>query len=244
MVFKGIKNLFGKGESAEEKAFRERSQRVRILDGQRIVFQWQGHDFQVQNISETGLGLFLMQDFAQLPVKMSGHLKMQEISIPMDIEVRRKTDVILGCQIVSDRSELRKLIRRHFQTELQAGKMSEVAQEHLQAQGRKPRWFFAPGAYELYVQEEGENIYSLQLSFQGHFIEAELGKALKYGSTRRRDEEENTSISQINRSALVQWQKEPIPAEVLQEALRVVGNVEALKPREREQLTMLLKSKV
>lgn len=238
-MFKGLKKLLKKEEEA--KRFQERAQRIRLLEGQRFVFVWNAREFPIQNISETGLGLFLPENFHELPTQMQGEIRLEDMSLPVTVEVKRKTDVILGCQVVGDRSGMRKLIHKHLQTEIGAGKMSEVASENLKKDEGNPRWFFAPGVCELYFLESGGNIFRMQLSFQGTFLEAELGKKARYGRVKEFKDEAGASISQINKSDLVEWFGD-FPEDVKKSAARILANIESLKPRDREQLLAMLRA--
>jgi hypothetical protein len=227
--------LFGKGKpKPEEKKFSERSPRVRLLLSDAASLETAEGPLPLQNISETGAA------FAGQRVKgesLRGTLRIGTESIAVELFVTRSGENSFGAHFVKGGAEVRSALRRLFTDELRATEMSEVAGDHLKAPAEpgRPRWFYAPGNYELFFLEDGGKVRRLELEWKGAILAYASDQPLRQGMLDAEDREKPAHA----RAALVKWLPEVDPA-ARAKAVRIVENIPGLDAELKRQISALL----
>lgn len=229
---KFLKKIFAKKERKRV----SRSPRVRLLLSDAIRFDTESGVFPVVNISETGMGLFCDEQNPLVDTK--GILHLGEEEIPLEVELVRKHEGFWGVKFIGEGASIRSALRRHFMEEIHATEMTEVDSAHLaQASKGKPRWFYAPGNYELFFLEgpKGE-IQELQMEWGGRVLHSSVNGGLRSGFL----EEENRQKPAHARSNLVHWEGSFSEQDRLK-GIRVIENVPGLDAVTRGKLVELLR---
>jgi len=131
------------------------------------------------------------------------------------------------------------LLRRVFADEFRALEMTEVGSGRQKAVERgEPKWFYAPGNYEVFFVEHEKQILRFEIEWNGQVLVYTAGSSLRFGvvdlDALARSEGGHA------RSELVRWAQEVAP-EAKRKALRIVENVPGLEPSAREQLQKILR---
>lgn len=228
-----------------KKKFHPRSQRIRFAEEEKIFFSLSNPAarFPVENLSESGLGLCVLKEIPELPVCLNGTLSLDKQEIPLSAEIVRESSHYLGCRILKGNKEVRQLLNAYFQTEFFATQMKEVQIGSLRGEGAgRPRWFYAPHDYELYVLEKEKNIVKLQLSFGEHVVLGKLGERLRYGTISESETEiEAGKEPETKKIFSISW-KPLVSEEARILAIRIIENINPLSPRDRNQLKLILRA--
>lgn len=200
--------------------------------GEEISFFAAGQEFQVGNLSETGLSL---KDPELTPQsRLRGNLRFAGKEFPIELEIVRQSEGEAGARLLKGGEELGAEMQRLFADELQAGRMSEVSAGHLQAEeSGRPHWFYAPGNFELYFVEKEGRILNAHISWNDHLVSAKAGEKARAG----RMPEEGRDKPAHSKSALVQWQAELSDADRFK-ALRIVENIRGLDTWKEQLITL------
>jgi len=229
---KFLKNIFRKKDRKRV----SRSPRVRLLLSDAIRFETEGGVFPVVNLSDSGMGLFCDEQNPLTDTK--GVLYLGEEKIPLEVEVVRKQEGFWGVRFSVEGAAVRSALRRHFMEEIHATEMTEVDSAHLSREGKgKPRWFYAPGNYELFFLEgpEGE-IHELQMEWSGRVLHSSVSGGLRSGFL----EEENRQKPAHARSNLVHWEGNFSEQDRLK-GIRVIENIPGIDAVVRGRLVALLR---
>lgn len=239
-----MKNFLKKvlGIGAEEKAYeqKQRSPRVRIPVVDRAVFvSANGKSFPLRNLSETGLALS-NNGGDRFPDEVSGEIHVGSEKVAVELLVVRRAGEEVGVNFANDPSELRGLLRRVFGDELHAQKMSEVDPEKQKAADEgKPRWYYAPGHYELFYVEQGERIVRFELEWNGSLMVYANG-GLRFGLIDRKENQEQEKMKHAQ-SSLVKW-ADQVRADEKTKAMRLLENIQDLEAPHRKQMQNLLQT--
>lgn len=231
------KKLFGGGGSASDPISDGnpyvRSPRIRLLLADGARFETADGAYPLLNISESGLGLLAENSAAG---RMSGTLFLGSETLPVELEVVRQTGTFVGARFVSDTTPVRSVLRRLFLEEIRATEMSQVSGRELQVESGTPRWYYAPGNYELfYVEREGKP-ERLEMEWNGRVVAANHGERARIGHLH----EESREKPGHPKSSLVDWEGE-IGDEDRTKAIRILENVAGLDPAVRGMLVGMLR---
>jgi hypothetical protein len=220
----------------KERTIAERCPRIRLLlsDGMRIGTE-EG-EFPLLNLSESGVGFLAENNHFQR--NFAAKIHFGQISVDVSLEVVRKDGSFVGAKFIGDTGELRKLLRKQFMEEIRATEMSEVAPESLRKeeyQG-KPRWFYAPGNYELFFTEEKGKVLRVEMEWNGRVISVEGEELPRIGNISPEDRQKPAH----SKSSLVQWEAELSDAD-RNKAIRIVENVRGLDVEIRGQIVKMLR---
>ena len=234
-----MKKLLGKllGRAPEEPpapSYLQRSPRVRLPDVDAATFVADGREYPIRNLSESGLALV----GEGLPDEVSGQITVGGDGTPVKLKVVRRRGSDLGLLILDGASGVRALLRRVFADEFRALEMTEVDSSHQKAVDLgQPKWFYAPGNYELFFVEHEGKILRFEIEWNGQVLVYSAG-SLRFGvvdlAAQARSEGGHA------RSELVKWAQEVSP-ETKRKALRLVENVNGLDVSTRKQLQTLLR---
>jgi hypothetical protein len=233
-----VKKLLGKlfgDKSPAPAAPIGRSPRVRIpsIEGAAFVADG-GTSYPVRNLSETGLALGSAG--ADFPGRVSGVLRVFGETTPVTLATVWRRNAEAGATIEDGAAGVRTLLRRAFRDELHALEMTEVdSSRQKTVEVGTPRWFFAPGNFELFYVEHERRLLRLELEWNGNFLALGADGALRFGAVER-DAREDPGHA---RSALVRW-ADTVPPEQKRKALRIVENIAGLEGAIREKLKELL----
>ncbi len=220
----------------KERKIAERSPRIRLLlsDGMRIGTD-EG-EFPLLNLSESGVGFLAENNHFQR--NFSAKIYFAQIAVDVSLEVVRKDGSFVGAKFVGDTGELRKLLRKQFMEEIRATEMSEVAPESLRQEDYqgKPRWFYAPGNYELFFTEEKGKVLRIEMEWNGRVISVEGDDLPRIGSISTEDRQKPTH----SKSALVRWESDLTDGD-RNKAIRIVENVRGLDVEIRGQIVKMLR---
>lgn len=216
----------------------ERSPRVTLLQGEEVYFEAAGERYGIRNLSETGVGLEKADAQLEKGAVLEGRLWLLGREIAVRLEVMYANGPLIGAKFLGDTRPVRSALVHLFREEVQAKKMSEVAPERLAREGEgSPRWFYAPGNYELYFLERDGEILRIELNLNGRVLTRERGGVLRMGLI---SEEGRTKPSHA-RASLVEWQAAPDEGERAK-AERVLRNIPSLPPELRDKLAAFLKN--
>ncbi len=235
-----MKNLFkkilGGGSADAPKSKIQRSPRVRVsLLDESVFVTAGGKAFPLRNLSETGLAL--VTNGEPFPDEASGELSVAGQKISLDLRVVRRNGDEVGAVVGNGASELRGLLRRVFADEFHALEMTEVdAKLQKKVALGSPRWFYAPGNYELFFVEHEGKVIRFEMEWNGNFLSYDNG-VLRFGIVEK-DVREAASHA---RSSLVKWGDE-VSADHKRKGLRLLENVPSLEAPIRQQLQKILES--
>jgi hypothetical protein len=234
-----MKNFLGKllGRNLEEPAapaYANRSPRVRLPEIDAAVLFIEGHEYPIRNLSETGLAI----EGHGFPDEVSGQIRVGADSADVKLKVVRRRGSDMGLLITEGTSGVRGLLRRVFADEFRALEMTEVDPSRQKAvELGAPKWFYAPGNYELFFVEHEGKILRFEIEWNGQVL-VYAGGSLRFGVVDMAAQAR--SDGGHARSELVMWAQEVLP-ETLRKALRIVENVNGLELATRRQLQALLK---
>jgi hypothetical protein len=218
------------------RAHRDRSQRVRLLLSDGAQFDCGDEIFPVLNLSETGIGL--LAEKASPQDRMEGTLLIGEEKIPVQLEVVRRSGSHVGARFSGDLAVIRGALRRQFTEEIRATEMSEVNPAHLAADiAGQPRWFYAPGNYELFFVEQDSKILKVEMEWNGRVVAVKAGEPLRTGVIEGEERDKPTHA----KSSLVRWEAE-VADRYRAKAIRIVENIPGLDPLTRGKLIRLLRN--
>lgn len=230
-----MEKFFG---NKKPKGKQARSTRVRLLLADAVRLETKDGAFPVVNLSDSGMGFLAEGEFPHK--KVSGTLVLEKESIGVEIEVVRKNGGFVGARFLGDGAEVRSALRRHFSEEFHATEMSEVDSSHLAAEeGKgKPRWFYAPGNYELFFLEKNEEgeILELQMEWGGRVLSASQENGLRSGFIHKEDRTQPGHA----KSNLIHWESQVSEMDQAK-AVRVLENIPGLDPKVRGRLVSLVR---
>lgn len=232
-----IRKIFGGGEEAKGSSQVQRSPRVRIPTLDPAVFvAANGKTYPLRNLSETGLAL--VAEGERFPDEVSGEIVVGGLRVGAELQVVRRMGSEVGIQFAGDPMEVRGLLRRVFVDELHAQQMTEVDSERQKAPAAgKPRWFYAPGNYELFYVEDAGKITRFELEWNGNFMVYAAEAGLRFGKIDRNVPAEADKAAHA-KSALVSWG--PLEAEDRRKAARMLENIRGLEADARREMQGLL----
>jgi hypothetical protein len=233
-----LKKIFGGAENpvaAEKKA---RSARVRIPFLDPAVFiSANGQSYQLLNLSETGLALTNKGE--HFPNEVSGMIHVGGEAVAVELNVVRRAGSEIGVTFAGDPVELRGLLRRVFGDEIKAQGMSEVdPSKQKEVHRGTPRWFYAPGNYELFYVEDNGEILRFELEWNGNLL-VYANSLVRFGLVDRKPGEEHDKVKHAQ-SSLVKW-ADQVKKEDRQKALRILENIKDLEVAARKQIQGFLK---
>jgi hypothetical protein len=234
-----MKKFLGKllGRNPEESAlptYANRSPRVRLPEIDAAVLFTDGREYPIRNLSETGLAI----EGQGLPDEFNGQIRVGTDSAEVKLKVMRRRGSDMGLLITDGASGVRGLLRRVFADEFRAMEMTEVdsSRQKIVELGQ-PKWFYAPGNYELFFVEHEGKILRFEIEWNGQVLVYSNG-SVRFGVV------DSAALARSDgghvRSELVMWAQEVLP-ETRRKALRIVENVSGLEPASRKQLQDLLK---
>jgi len=229
--------LFGKKETvATAKGKIQRSPRVRIPGSEDVQFlSATGKAYPIRNLSESGLAL--LSPGEHFPDEASGEIQVGDLSVYVKLTTVRRNGDEVGLTIGDGAAGVRTLLRRAFSDEFHALEMTEVdATRQKPVDLGQPKWFYAPGNYELFFVEHEGKVIRFEIEWSGSVLAFD-GTQLRFGIV---DGDSRDSVSHA-RSSLVKWESEVQPAQK-RKALRLIENVSGLEGSVRKQLQELLKS--
>lgn len=210
-----------------------RSPRIRLLLADGARFETGEDVYPLLNISDTGLGFSSETEVASGP--LAGVLYLGEISMPLETEVVRQTGTLVGARFVGNVSAVRATLRQLFLEEIRATEMSEVVGRDIGGEGN-PRWFYAPGNYELFFVEKNGVAIRLEMEWSGRVVMAATGEAARIGHL----PPETRDRPGHAKAALVEWD-DSFTEEERAKAIRILENVPGLEPARRGELVGLLR---
>lgn len=220
----------------KERKIAERCPRIRLLlsDGMRISTE--DGEFPVLNLSESGVGFLAEQNnfLRTFPAKVF----FGELGVDVQLEVVRKDGSFVGAKFIGDTGKLRQVLRKQFMEEIRATEMNEVSPDrlnHSEERG-KPRWFYAPGNYELFFTEENGKVLKVEMEWNGKVIFVEGDELPRSGNISNEDRQKPAH----SKSSLVQWESE-LKESDRNKAVRIVENVRGLEAEVRGQMVKMLR---
>lgn len=233
-----MKKLFEKFLPKKEssKSYQERSPRVRLLLGDGAVLTASQKSFPILNLSETGLAFQSSgEDFSG---QISATLTLDGSSLPVELEVARKGVGEIGAKFIGNPTPVRALLRKCFMDEIHASSMSEVDSERaLPESNGKPRWFYAPGNYELFLVEVNQQVVRFEMEWAGKVLSVGPETGTRFGLIR---EEDRIKPSHA-KANIIEWQLEVDDIQK-KKAVRILENISNLDNTVREQLLKLLRN--
>jgi hypothetical protein len=214
---------------------RERSTRIRLLlsDGARL--ETADGAYPLLNLSESGIGMLC--EAGQMPQRVAGRLFLGSEILAVELEIVRRDGSHAGARFLGDGAAVRSALRRLFTEEIRATEMSEVDSNFLAGEGEgRPRWFYAPGNYELFFLEGEGGVLRVEIEWNGKVISARPGEPCKVG----RIEAEERHKPGHAKSALVSWEGEAEDADRAK-AVRIIENISGLEPETRGKIVSLLR---
>ncbi len=233
-----LKKILGKEPSLQGGGRKARSPRVRIPVIDQVVFLTpDGKSHPIRNLSETGLALTAENE--SFPDEVAGEILAGGERVKAKLKVVRRNGNELGAHFSEDPVEVRGLLRRIFSDELKAHGMTEVDPERQKAlEAGKPRWFYAPGNYELFYAELDGKIIRFELEWNGNLIVYRQDTGLRYGQIDRSANQEHDKVKHAQ-SSLVKW-ADAVKDSDRKKAARLMENIEGLEPSARAALQALL----
>ncbi len=228
-----FKKLFGQ-EKPAPRSFQNRSPRVSIpVVDQTVFVSTNGKTYPLRNISETGLAIATLGE--EFPATLKGEIQVAGQSAAAELLVVRRMPDVAGVKILEGAAAVRGLFRRVFVDEIHALEMTEVDSSRQKAvELGQPRWFYAPGNYELFYVEHENRVIRFEMEWNGNLLSFVDG-ALRFGTIDRRDREKVEHAA----SSLVQW-AETVQPEHRQKALRILENIPGLDGQPRQQIQLKL----
>ena len=215
---------------------KERSPRIRLLLSDGAKLETPEGVFAIVNLSETGLSV--IAENSALPTRTSGKLVLSQEAVPIDIEVVRRNGGQLGARFLGDVQPVRSLLRRIFRDEMKATEMSEIDAAYLaREESGAPRWFYAPGNYELFLLEANAQVVRAELGWNDRIVVAATGVGARSGTIPAEVREEPTH----KKSALVRWDSALAEAD-RSKAVRIVENIPGIEPGLRGQIVSLFRA--
>lgn len=233
-----MKSWLGKLWGSKQRTLQQRSPRVTLLRGEEVFFETADERYEIRNLSETGVGLASRELLLEPGAVLEGRLWLLGREIAVRVEVMHAHGAMIGAKFLGDTRPVRSALLNLFGDEVQALQMSEVSSEHVDmSRDGNPRWFYAPGNYELFFLEEAGEILRLELNLNGRVFLRERGGVLRMGFIA---EEVRHEVGR-DRASLIEWL--PAPDEVERtKAERVLMNMPALAPELRARLGIFLRN--
>ncbi|MGZ3651804.1 MAG: hypothetical protein ACXVB9_15570 [Bdellovibrionota bacterium] len=227
--------LFGKKETVvTAKGKIQRSPRVRIPGTEDAQFSAGGKAYPIRNLSESGLAL--LSPGERFPDEASGEIQIGGQSVFVKLTTVRRNGDEVGATISDGAAGVRGILRRAFADEFHALEMTEVdARSQKAVEIGQPKWFYAPGNYELFFVEHEEKVIRFEIEWSGSVLAFD-GSQLRFGIV---DGDSRDSVSHA-RSSLVKWESKVQP-EQKRKALRLIENISGLDGNVRKRLQELLR---
>lgn len=218
-----------------KKVVRERSPRIRLLLSDAARLETEVGDFPILNLSESGIGF--LAEGATLPTRLKANILLSGEQVALELEIVRRNGGQMGARFLGDAKEIRAALRRQFTEEIRATEMSEVDSAHLARDAAgTPRWFYAPGNYELFFLEAEGSVVRVEIEWNGRVVAGYENEALRSGTIEPEDRQEPGH----SKSALVKWESE-VKESDRAKAIRIVENVPGLDPVTRGLVVSLLR---
>lgn len=234
-----LKKLLSGGDkhTKPERVWRE--SRIRLEAFHRVGFRdGQNKHWKVSNVSTTGTGL-ITETASRHPVghKLEGHLEIGTTRYPVELEVRHVTDKILGCRFLGMVHEIRQAIEGYLNAEILALKMNKIDPSVLAPHpAGQVHWFTDGRANEVHFVTTEDKLVNFHISFLGNYLEGAPDVELRFGQI---IDDRNSSKPGHKSANLIEF-FEQVPDEAVPLALRIVNNLQGLKPAERAALIACL----
>jgi len=225
------------GKATKQTAdLKPRSPRIRIpLVDHAVFVAANGKVYAIRNLSESGLALLSPGEL--FPEKVKGELRVGGDGVAVELLVARRNGDEIGIAFGDGAANVRGLLRRVFVDELHALEMTEVDSARQKAvEVGKPRWFYAPGNYELFFVEHEERVIRFEMEWNGNILAYANGQ-LRFGHIDRDLREEVAHA----RSSLVKWQ-DGVSHDEKMKALRLLENIPSLGEQPRQQMQLFIRA--
>jgi hypothetical protein len=234
-----LKKILGKEDSPEARRLKQRSVRVRIPVLDTVTFMASdGRSYPIRNLSESGLALVSKGE--RFPDEASGRILVGTVEVRAELQVVRRMGDEVGAHFAGDTQEIRGLLRRVFVDELQAQAMTEVESERQKAvDAGKPRWFYAPGNYELFYVESGSEISRFELEWNGNILVYDRDSGVRFGQIDRAGSHEQDKLKHAQ-SKLVKW-RDPVKPEDRKKGARLLENIKGLEASAKQAMQGILR---
>ena len=244
---KWLKQVFKKQLKGGSKQI-ARAYRVRLLPSEFIFFQSEEEKFAILNLSESGLAIQNHGKDWAVGTKISGKIMAGHTSpealgaatgeLFVELEIMRKSERDVGCRFANNTPEIKLFLWKLFKEEIQASEMYEISRESLaHDQEGKPRWFYAPGSYSLFLLENNERVTNAELTLGLDVFLGNDGKPLRWGTITEEDREKPSHT----RASIVEW-KDSVKSSKRLKALRVLENLKDLSPEQKAQIKKLFEN--
>lgn len=181
-----FKKLFGSSKS--ERVHVARAPRIRVTALHRILFQQMTAGNGVRpvslgNVSTQGMGLLRAQgDLLRLGEMLRGELVVNEMSFPIESEVKHLSDSVVGCRFLSPQEVLTRAIEEYFRVEICALRLNRVDESYLKKEPEGQVFWFTDGLQnEVYFVLDQNGILRFHISFLGNYIEGGRARPLRCG---------------------------------------------------------------
>lgn len=201
-----------------------------------------GNRRRLGNISSSGIGLLPESSEtgkAVLPVghSIEGVLGYRERKFPVRLQVVHQLPSITGCLFAYDAASIRSMISRYFELELSAMQLTEVNPRFLKKQADGiSSWFRGADNCELFLVQGAAGVVRFYLSFFGNYLGFDLKNGLRYGKIQADEDQEKIGYKG---SDLIGFES-AIPPEILEAAIKFIGNIKQLKSWQRDFISKVL----
>jgi hypothetical protein len=228
-----MKKLFEKllGKKAAEPNLIGRAPRISFSKFENAFLRLpDGRKLPLRNLSETGLAVE-MDSSSALEREVRGSLVLGDLEVAVQFGVVWQRDGQVGGSFEGDTTPIRGSIRRLFKEEAKAKEMSEVSSDRIaQEKEGEPRWYYAPGNYQLFLVEIQGKVKRFQLEWGENLVEGD-GTFVRFGLI----EAEEAQKPGQKKAESVRWHIQ-VGEEMRLKAIRIVENVPGLAASARAQI--------
>lgn len=171
---------------------KNRKERVKIEHFHKIKLFIFEKEYEIENISITGIGFINSDNDKNLKKNKTIHAVVHVLDKLCDIEldIRHCSGSRIGCKVISACEIYRKYVEDYFKSELEGMKLRKIGNESVKVdKAGIPHWYYGDYNHEIYFTTKEQKISSFQINYHGQMVIYD-GKVVSTGVVWEDDKEE------------------------------------------------------
>ena len=203
-----------------------------------------GRKLLLVNISTTGIGLHNYGlNWPPVETSLKGQIWIAGTPFNVEMQIKHKSETILGCQFIRPDLLLRKAISNFLKYEIAALDLARVSEEFFrQPEKGESFWFTDAGANELYLITEGGRLKEFSVLCLGFYLGSRGDGKAEVGYITN-DEEDQDEALDVRRGMRIRFTRS-YTEDVAEQAERFFDAIRELDPDLRKQLKTWIKDQL
>lgn len=216
----------------EKEELIKRAARVPIKGLHNLKLLIDGDEYDVANISSTGVAFFTKKEKFDLGKRLEAEIRVNNRISALEIEVVQFVGELNGCKILDAESSYVSHINHYFKSEIAAIDIFYIGPDRLNKDDDgTPHWYQKGDQFELYFTEKNEQVNKFEVTFLGNFISMDISNKIKTGIEW---EEDRDNIAVAAESSILLT--ENLPKDIYYGIIRFLENIENLNVKYKKSI--------